>query len=214
MGESRDDPTIDWVVPDMRGILPLDSFHVPRSLRKRLRRQRFEIRVDSAFTDVIRACAEPAPGRHTTWINTTVERLYTDLFRMGYAHCVECWRDGVLIGGLYGVALGGAFFGESMFARRSDASKAALVHLIERLRVGGYELLDTQFVTEHLARFGAMEVPRAQYLRGLARALKLRADFYSIDSASESFAAAASSESESSGPRSSATMRHSRTITS
>ncbi len=212
MGESRDDPTIYWVDPDKRGVLPLDRFHVPRSLRKRLQRRRFEIRVDSAFADVIRACAEPAPGRHTTWINSTIERLYSDLFVKGYAHSVECWQDRVMVGGLYGVALGGAFFGESMFARRADASKVALVHLVERLRLGAYELLDIQFVTEHLARFGATEIPRAQYLRRLSCALKMPADFYSIDSASESFVASASSESP--GPRSSAASRHSRTITS
>jgi leucyl/phenylalanyl-tRNA--protein transferase len=207
MGESRDDPTIYWVDPDKRGVLPLDRFHVPRSLRKRLRRGGFEIRVDSAFADVIGACAEPAPGRQTTWINGTIERLYTDLHLKGYAHSVECWEDEAMVGGLYGVALGGAFFGESMFARRPDASKVALVHLVERLRIGGYELLDTQFVTEHLARFGATEIPRAQYLRRLSRALKLPTDFYSIDSASGRFVAAASSAS-------SAASRHSRTITS
>lgn len=182
MGENRDDPTIYWVDPEQRGVLPLDRFHLPRSLRRTLRRDPYELRVDSAFDAVIRACAESYPGRTTTWINTTIERLYLDLFEMGYAHSVECWQDGALAGGLYGVAIGGAFFGESMFSRAGEASKVALAHLVVRLRVGGYDLLDTQFVTEHLARFGAVEMPRAKYLRVLARALKVKADFYSLDS--------------------------------
>ena len=136
------------------------------------------------FSDVIAACAAPAHGRPSTWINRTIERLYVDLFGMGYAHSVECWRDGDLVGGLYGVAIGGAFFGESMFSRETDASKIAFVHLVARLRAGGYQLLDTQFVTDHLAQFGVIEVPRTDYLKTLARALKAPSDFYSLSSSS------------------------------
>jgi leucyl/phenylalanyl-tRNA---protein transferase len=181
MGESRDDPAIYWVDPDKRGVLSLDEFHVPRSLQKVIRRARYGITVDTAFADTITACAEPGPGRQTTWINSTIEGLYRDLFAMGHAHSVECWEDDQLVGGLYGVAIGGAFFGESMFSLSRDASKVALVHLVERLRAGGYALLDTQFVTDHLQRFGTSEIPRAKYLRLLARAIKLPADFGAID---------------------------------
>ncbi len=181
MGENRDDPTIYWVDPEVRGILPLDSFHVPRRLRRTLRRAPFDITVDRAYGAVIDACSEAAPRRQTTWINGRIVELYNDLFDMGYAHSVECWRDRNLVGGLYGVAIGGAFFGESMFSRISDASKAALVHLVARLRHGGFALLDTQFVTDHLAQFGAIEVARGEYLRLLARALRRKGDFYSLD---------------------------------
>lgn len=181
MGENRDDPTIYWVDPEVRGILPLDGFHVPRRLARSLRRAPFDITVDRAYGAVIDACSEAAPRRQTTWINGRIVELYNDLFDMGYAHSVECWRDGKLVGGLYGVAIGGAFFGESMFSRASDASKAALVHLVERLRHGGYALLDTQFVTDHLAQFGTVEVVRGEYLQLLARALRRTGDFYSLD---------------------------------
>lgn len=182
MGEDRDDPTIYWVDPELRGVLPLDKFHIPRTLRKRVRNTTLKLRVDTAFRDVIAACAAPGHGRPSTWINRTIEGLYVDLYDMGYAHSVECWRDGNLVGGLYGVAIGGAFFGESMFSRETDASKTALVHLVARLKVGGYQLLDTQFVTDHLAKFGVCEMPRAEYLRLLARALKAPCDFYSLPS--------------------------------
>ena len=183
MGENRDDPTIYWVDPEVRGILPLDGFHVPRRLRRSLRRAPFDITVDRAYGAVIDACSEAAPRRQTTWINGRIVELYNDLFDMGYAHSVECWRDQNLVGGLYGVAIGGAFFGESMFSRISDASKAALVHLVARLRHGGFALLDTQFVTDHLAQFGAIEVARGEYLQLLARALRRKGDFYSLDDA-------------------------------
>ena len=183
MGESRDDPTIYWVDPDKRGVLPVDEFHVPRSLQKVIRRAPYRVTVDTAFAGTIAACAKPAPRRQSTWINCTIENLYRDLFSMGHAHSVECWANDELVGGLYGVAIGGAFFGESMFSHRRDASKVALVHLVERLRAGGFALLDTQFVTEHLQRFGAREVPRAKYLSRLARAIKLPADFTTIDTA-------------------------------
>lgn len=180
MAAARRDPEIHWVDPEIRGVLPLDRFHLSRSLARTARREAFELRIDSAFGAVVAACAAPAPGRRSTWINRPIQRLYGDLFRLGYAHSVECWRGGALAGGLYGVALGGAFFGESMFARARDASKVALAHLAARLAAGGFRLLDVQFHTAHLARFGAVEVPRAEYLRRLAAALEAKADFYSL----------------------------------
>lgn len=177
MAEHREDPTLYWIDPEKRGILPLDDFHIPRRLRRTVRSGRFEIRCDTAFEDVIRACAAPGPDRRDTWINDEIVRLYTDLHEMGRAHSVETWLDGRLVGGLYGVVLGAAFFGESMFSRETDASKIALVHLVARLRKGGFRLLDTQFVTEHLSRFGAAEVPRAGYRQMLAAALDQQASF-------------------------------------
>ncbi len=177
MADSADDPEIFWVEPAMRGIIPLDGLHISRRLARTVRRRPFEIRVDTAFDEVIAACAAPAPGREKTWINATIRRLYGELHRLGFAHSVECWQDGRLVGGLYGVALGAAFFGESMFSRVRDASKVALVHLVARLNAGGYRLLDTQFVTDHLRRLGAIEIPRLDYLRRLDAALKVRADF-------------------------------------
>ena len=170
---------IGWYAPDPRGVLPLDAFHVPKSLRRVVRQGRFTVRTDTAFREVMEACAAAAPGREDTWISRDIVRAYTALHRLGFAHSVECWQDGAdgpeLVGGLYGVALGGAFFGESMFHRATDASKVALVHLIERLRAGGYVLLDTQMTTSHLERFGAVEIPRAEYERRLAEALRTRA---------------------------------------
>jgi leucyl/phenylalanyl-tRNA---protein transferase len=177
MAESADDPELFWVDPRRRGILPLDAFHVARRLRRVVRRRRFEIRCDSAFADVIRGCAEASEMRPNTWINAEIVRLYEALFARGAAHSVECWLDGELAGGLYGVSLGAVFFGESMFSRESDASKIALVHLVARLRLGGYRLLDTQFLTPHLARFGGIEISRARYHRLLADALGYRAVF-------------------------------------
>lgn len=171
MAEDAHDPTLYWVEPEMRGIIPLAAFHVPKSLAKVVRQQRYEITFNVAFGPVIRACAEPAPGRQKTWINRTILELYTDLHRLGHAHSVEAWDDDQLVGGLYGVTLGRAFFGESMFSRRPDASKVSLVHLVERLRQRGFVLLDTQFTTEHLKRFGAIDVPRADYEGLLAEAL-------------------------------------------
>lgn len=175
MAERRDDPTLYWVSPELRGILPLDAFHVPRRLARTLRSGSFSVTCDTAFAEVMRACAAPAPGREESWINDEILRLYGGLHDSGHAHSVECWQDGVLAGGLYGVALGGAFFGESMFSRRTDASKAALVHLVAMLQRGGFVLLDTQFITSHLSRFGAIEIPRAQYLLLLRDALGRRA---------------------------------------
>ncbi len=181
MAESRDAAEVVWVDPDRRGILPLDGFHVPRSLARTVRRRPFEVTADRAFAEVMRACAEPAPGRRDTWINDTILALYGELYARDRAHSIECWQDGELVGGLYGVKLGGAFFGESMFSRVTDASKVALVHLVERLRLGGFLLLDTQFLTDHLARFGAVEVPRNTYRRLLDEALRHEADFYSME---------------------------------
>jgi leucyl/phenylalanyl-tRNA---protein transferase len=177
MAESAEDPELFWVDPRRRGILPLDDFHVPRRLRRVVRRGGFEIRCDHTFEQVIRGCAEASEKRPNTWINDEIVRLYTALFTRGAAHSVECWRSGALVGGLYGVSLGAAFFGESMFSRESEASKVALVHLIARLRLGGYRLLDTQFLTPHLAGFGGIEISRARYRRLLAEALSYRAAF-------------------------------------
>lgn len=185
MARDRDDPTIQWIEPRRRGVIPLDAFHVPRSLRKTLKRASFEIRADTAFRAVIEACAEPGPDRERTWINDELIELYVALFDAGYGHSVECWQDGRLVGGLYGISLGAAFFGESMFSRVTDASKVALVHLVERLRVGGYRLLDIQFVNEHLRQFGAIEIPRSIYRVRLAEALALEGAFERLDSAAQ-----------------------------
>lgn len=169
---------IGWYAPDPRGVLPLDAFHVPKSLARVVRQARFEVRTDTAFRQVMEACAQAAPDRPDTWISRDIVRAYTGLHRLGFAHSVECWQDGgrgpELVGGLYGVALGSAFFGESMFHRVRDASKVALVHLVTRLRAGGYQLLDTQMTTPHLERFGAVEIPRVEYERRLAAALQAR----------------------------------------
>jgi len=178
MAEGRNHPEVYWVDPKERGILPLDRFHLPRRLRRTVRQRRFEIRCDTDFEGVVRACAEPAPDRPDTWINPEILRLNARLFSMGYAHTVECWREGRLVGGLYGIAIGGCFFGESMFSRERDASKVALVHLVVRLRLGGFVLLDTQFITRHLERFGAVEIPRAEYRQRLARAIAVPARFH------------------------------------
>jgi leucyl/phenylalanyl-tRNA--protein transferase len=175
MAERRGDPTLYWVSPDKRGILPLDKLHVPRRLARTLRSERFTLTADMAFRDVMEACAAPGPGRPESWINDEILRLYTALHAGGHAHSIECWQSGELVGGLYGVRLGAAFFGESMFSRQRDASKVALVHLVEGLKRGGFVLLDTQFLTAHLARFGAVEIPREQYLMKLNTALNREA---------------------------------------
>jgi len=178
MGESRANPVLYWIDPEHRGILPLECFHLPRRLRRTLRAGEFTIRCDSAFEAVIDACAEPGPGRPDSWINRPIRDLYCGLAMRGFAHSVETWIGEELVGGLYGVALGGAFFGESMFSRRRDASKVALTHLVARLSYGGFELLDTQFVTKHLARFGAIEIPREDYQIRLTRAIAAPARFH------------------------------------
>jgi leucyl/phenylalanyl-tRNA--protein transferase len=177
MAERHDDPELYWVDPEMRGVLPLPDFHLPRSLAKRIKRGGFDIRVDSAFEAVLEGCAEATSDRPETWINHEIRQLYAGLFQRGNAHSVETWIDGELAGGLYGVHLGSAFFGESMFSRATDASKIVLAHLIARLRRGGFQLLDTQFVTRHLARFGAIEIPRADYRKLLAAAIRTPAEF-------------------------------------
>ena len=171
MAEARDDTELHWIDPKRRGILPLDSFHVPRSLRRALRRGDYQIRVDTQFTEVMRQCAQSATGREDTWINDAIITLFTRLHEWGYAHSVECWRDETLVGGLYGLALGQAFFGESMFSRATDTSKIALVALVARLKRGCFTLLDTQFVTEHLSQFGAVEISRREYLNRLQAAI-------------------------------------------
>ncbi len=177
MAESRDDRGLFWVDPEKRGVLPLSQFHISRRLQKTLRQNRFQVYCDRAFPAVVHACGERTNGRPETWINSEIEQLYIALFERGFAHSVECWSDGMLVGGLYGVSLGGAFFGESMFSRVADASKVALCHLAARLRSGGYVLLDTQFVTDHLRQFGAVEISRGRYKARLADALKVQGRF-------------------------------------
>jgi leucyl/phenylalanyl-tRNA--protein transferase len=172
MARSRDDPRLIWLNPKQRGILPLDTFHLPRRLLRTVRSDAFQVSCDRDFPGVIAGCATPTPDRTDTWINSEIVRLFGELFQRGYVHTVECRLDGQLVGGLYGVALGGAFFGESMFSFATDASKVALVHLVARLRLGGFVLLDTQFITTHLTRFGAREIPRDDYKARLATAIE------------------------------------------
>ena len=183
MAETRDDPDIYWIDPERRGVLPLDAFHLPRRLRRTVRQNVFEVRINTAFAQVIELCAEPGADREESWINQTIADLYIELHERGNAHSVECWQDDELVGGLYGVSLGAAFFGESMFSRRRDASKVALVHLVARLIAGGYRLLDTQFLTGHLAQFGAIEIPRAAYRKRLTDAIASRGNFFQLPSA-------------------------------
>jgi leucyl/phenylalanyl-tRNA--protein transferase len=178
MAERRDAPGLFWVSPEKRGIIPLDRFHIPGRLARTVRSDRFEVRTNTAFLDVMRACAAPTAGREQSWINEEIISLYSTLHAHDHAHSVECWRDGALVGGLYGVSLGSAFFGESMFSRERDASKVALVHLVARLIHRGFMLLDVQFLTEHLAQFGAVAIARDEYLRRLNDAREKEADFY------------------------------------
>ncbi len=177
MAESADDPQLHWIEPPARGILPLDRIYVPRRLARTIRSVPYEIRIDSDFEGVIAGCAEAKAGRSSTWINSRIVTLYGELFERGHCHTVEAWQDGHLVGGLYGVALGGAYFGESMFSRARDASKIALVHLCARLIEGGFSLLDTQFVTDHLSQFGTIEVRKRRFHALLADALDRDADF-------------------------------------
>ena len=171
MAEGRAGEKLFWLDPIKRGVLPLEGFHLPRRLLRTVLSDDYTVSVDRNFAGVIAGCATPVPDRTDTWINPQIERLFTELFRRGYAHSVETWQGVTLVGGLYGVALGGAFFGESMFSFARDASKVALVHLVARLRLGGFKLLDTQFVTAHLAQFGAEEIPRELYKQQLAAAV-------------------------------------------
>jgi len=180
MAESADDPVLYWIEPQQRGVLPLDAVHVPKRLARTIRAAPFEVKIDNDFDAVIDQCAVSRPGRGTTWINDKIRDLYGELFRMGYAHTVEVWAGPELAGGLYGVALGGAFFGESMFSNMRDVSKIALVYLCSRLVAGGFRLLDTQFVTDHLRQFGTIEIDRPHFHRLLDAALPVKADFHRL----------------------------------
>lgn len=180
MAESADDPTLFWVEPELRGVIPLDGLKVSSRLARTVRSDRFTVTVDKAFSEVMDGCAESKPGRDNTWINRRIRILYTGLYRLGHCHSVEVWQDDALVGGLYGVNLGGAFFGESMFHRSSDASKVALVHLVARLIAGGFTLLDTQYVTEHLASLGAIEISRRRYRTQLDLALLHEGNFAAL----------------------------------
>jgi leucyl/phenylalanyl-tRNA--protein transferase len=177
MADARHDRRVFLVDPAKRGVMPLDGFHVSRRLARTVRSDRFEVRVDTAFDAVVAACAAPRDGRMETWINEPIQQMCDALFARGLAHSVESWRDGRLVGGLYGLAIGAAFFGESMFSVERDASKVALTHLVARLKAGGFTLLDTQFLTDHLTTFGAEEISRAEYGRRLAKAVDAKADF-------------------------------------
>jgi leucyl/phenylalanyl-tRNA---protein transferase len=178
MAESAEDNALYWIEPEERGVIPLDGLKVSRSLKRSVRQHRFEIRIDKAFTQTLDACAEKTPERKSTWINARIRALYIQLNRMGCCHSVECWIDGELVGGLYGVRIGAAFFGESMFSRETDASKVALVHLVARLNAGGFRLLDAQFVNPHLESLGAVAVAKVAYHKALESALEKDADFF------------------------------------
>lgn len=181
MAESAEDNALYWVEPEERGIFPLDGLHISHSLRKRIRQRRFDIRIDTAFQDVMAACSEKMPDRKTTWINQRIKSLYGQLYKMGCCHSVECWWRNQLVGGLYGVRIGGAFFGESMFSREPDASKVALVHLVARLKAGGFRLLDAQFTTPHLESLGALSVSRADYHLLLEQAIEADGEFFKFN---------------------------------
>jgi leucyl/phenylalanyl-tRNA--protein transferase len=181
MAESADDPALYWIEPQARGVLPLDGVHIPKRLARTIRSGQFTMRVDTDFEGVIDGCAASRPGRRSTWINGRIRQLYGALFEQGHCHTIETWHEGHLVGGLYGVALGGAFFGESMFSTVTDASKVALVYLVARLVHGGFSLLDTQFVTDHLRQFGTIELDKIAFHRRLERALAQRAQFHALD---------------------------------
>ena len=181
MAEDASSEDLFWVSPQLRGVIPLDAFHISRSLRKTLKHNPYSVRVDTDFAAVIEGCATAGSERETTWINPAIRRLYGELFDRGYVHTVEVWDGVALVGGLYGVSMGSAFFGESMFHRKTDCSKIAMAHLLFRLRAGNYRLLDTQFVTDHLRTFGGIEIPRADYELRLADALEHKADWFAID---------------------------------
>ncbi len=182
MAESAVSSEVYWVDPKMRGIIPLNEFHLSRKLAKRIRQQPFDIKIDTAFTQVIAGCAasETSGNRKETWINEEIISLYSDLFDKGFVHTIECWQGNKIVGGLYGVSIAGAFCGESMFHRATDASKIALCYLVARLKKGGYHILDTQFITSHLAQFGAIEIPRQDYKKRLKQAMMMDGNFYSL----------------------------------
>ncbi len=180
MSEGRDDPDVFWVLPEHRGALPLEEFHLPKSVKKAVRQDLFEVRINTDFRRVMHECAAIAMEREDTWINDRIIETYCELHEMGFAHSVESWQDGQMVGGLYGVSLGGAFFGESMFSRIDNASKVAFTHLVGRMISGGYSLLDTQFYTSHLAQFGVMEVPKIMYQKLLDQALSARGNFFAL----------------------------------
>jgi leucyl/phenylalanyl-tRNA---protein transferase len=180
MAESADDPALYWIEPELRGVIPLERFHMPARLARTVRSDRFTVTVDRNFDAVLEGCAEPRPGRPRTWINERIRALYRKLYERRHCHSLEVYEGEDLVGGLYGVTLGRAFFGESMFHRARDASKVALVHLVARLKAGGFRLLDTQFVTDHLRTFGAIEVPRRQYHKLLEAALAGEGDFAAL----------------------------------
>jgi leucyl/phenylalanyl-tRNA--protein transferase len=181
MAESAEDPQLYWIEPQARGVLPLERVEIPRRLQRTIRQKPYDVCIDSDFEGVITGCAASRPGRHSTWINNRIRSLYRELHRLGYCHTVEVWDTGRLVGGLYGVALGGAFFGESMFSEVRDASKIALIYLCARLIRGGFVMLDTQFVTDHLRQFGTIEVEKSEFHRQLEHALKVEADFFCLE---------------------------------
>ena len=177
MAETAEDTALYWVEPDERGIIPLRGLRISHSLKKQVRKQPFEIRIDTAFSEVIEACAAKTKNRKSTWINARIRKLYNQLHKMDHCHSVECWQDSKLVGGLYGVKIGAAFFGESMFSRVTDASKVALVHLVARLNAGGFQLLDAQFMNPHLKTLGAIVISKADYKELLPSAIEASADF-------------------------------------
>ncbi len=185
MAEKAGRTPVYWISPQQRGQLSIPELHIPRKLRSQVRKFPFEIRIDTAFEEVIDGCAESAPGRPETWINETIREIFLAFYEMGHAHSVECWQEEKLVGGLYGLRIGGAFFGESMFSRESNASKVALVHLTARLWKGGFEVLDTQWVNDHLLQFGCYEIPRQEYLESLNQAMKKEEADFTADGLSE-----------------------------
>ncbi|CAN5700769.1 leucyl/phenylalanyl-tRNA--protein transferase [soil metagenome] len=189
MADARGDDAVFLIDPERRGVIPLADFHLSKRLARTVRGDPFEVRIDTAFSEVVAACAASKPGRVETGINGPIESLYAELFEIGHAHSVECWLGDEMVGGLYGVSLEGAFFGESMFSTRTDASKVALVHLVARLLAGGFVLLDAQFMTEHLAQFGTEEISRAAYRRRLGKALGAAGEFQRLPAATTGAAA-------------------------